>query len=183
MQRIAPVVESGLPSETTQMLEAVKAQMGMVPNIIKVMANSPVALSAYLGLTGALGQGVLSPQLREQIALTVAGINKCDYCASVHTAVGKQVGLDAQELAQNLTGASSDSKTHTALSLVRQIVEHRGNVPDTYLVLAHTNGFSDEQILEIFSHTMLNMFTNYFNHLVRTEIDFPVVNTGGVTTA
>lgn len=178
MQRINIIDEVEVTDDIVGMLDMVRSQFNMVPNVIGVMANSPATLKAYLGLSGALSEGVLSAKLREQIALTVAGINQCSYCASAHTVSGKQAGLDSQEMALNLAGASVDKNTHTALSLVRQIVECRGQIGDTYLVLAHTHGFSNEEILEIFSHTMLNMFTNYLNHLARTEIDFSVVPTG-----
>ena len=36
-------------------------------------------------------------------------------------------------------------------------------------------GYSDAEITEIVSHVALNIFTNYFNHVARTEVDFPKV--------
>lgn len=183
MQQINTVDQTTVSAEATKMLGAVKAQMGMVPNIISTMANSSATLGAYLGMSGALGSGTLSPKLREQIALTAAGENKCDYCASVHTAVGGQLSIDAEELALNLGGKSNDARTNEALTLVREIIENRGHVSNDRLNHLRNNGFGDDEILEIFSNTMLNMFTNYFNHMAGTEIDFPVVNTGDLVAA
>ncbi len=179
MQRIAQAHEEDISPQTTEMLDGVRAKMGMVPNIIQTMANSPATLASYLGFSGAVNEGILSAQLREQIALTAAGTNQCDYCASVHTIVGDQLGLDKDELAHNLVGKSRDPKTQAALLLTKEIIEKRGHVSDMCLEHTQANGFSHEEILEIFSVTMLNMFTNYFNHMVETEIDFPVVNTRG----
>ena len=61
-----------------ELLDAVQAKLGMVPNLMRALANSPAALEVYLGF-GALDKGSLSPALREQIALTVAEINNCAY--------------------------------------------------------------------------------------------------------
>jgi len=183
MQQINKVDQTTVSAEATEMLNAVKAQMGMVPNIISTMANSSATLGAYLGMSGALGNGSLSPTLREQIALTAAGENKCDYCASVHTAVGGQLSIDAEELSLNLRGKSNDARTNEALTLVREIIENRGHISNDRLNHLRINGFSDDEILEIFSNTMLNMFTNYFNHMAGTEIDFPVVNTSDLVAA
>ena len=39
-------------------------------------------------------------------------------------------------------------------------------------------GFGDGEITEIIAHVGLNVFTNYFNRAVHTEIDFPIVTAG-----
>ncbi len=176
MQRINIIDPSVTSAETTELLAGVKSGMGMIPNIIATMANSKTLLKGYLDLSGTLADGTLSNGLTEQIALAVAGANQCDYCASAHTALGSMAGIDEEELADNLRGGSSDPKTKLVLDFANELVRTKGRVSDTSLVLMHSNGFSDEEILEIFGHVMLNIFTNYFNHLVGTEIDFPVVN-------
>lgn len=179
MQRIEKIDPATASAEASELLGAVKSQMGMVPNILATMARSPAALEGYLGLSGALGKGKLSAKLREQIALTVAGENACDYCASVHTAVGGQLGIDANELRANLRGQSEDIKVMEALNFARRIVEDRGFVNDTDLTLIRAAGYSDEEIVEIIANVMVNIFTNYFNHIAGTEIDFPVVDSCG----
>lgn len=183
MQRITPALKEDISPKTQEILDGVKAKMGMIPNIIKTMANSPTTLHGYIALSTAISEGVLSAQLREQIALTAAGVNRCDYCASVHSLVGDQLGLTNEELAHNLAGKSQDPKTQAALLLAKEIIENRGHVSDMCLDHTQSSGFSDEEILEIFSVTMLNIFTNYFNHMVGTDIDFPVVNTRGCEAA
>ena len=176
MQRIEKTDPATASPEASELLGKVKSQMGMVPNILATMARAPAALEGYLGLSSALGKGKLSAKWREQIALTVAGENACDYCASVHTAVGGQLGLAANELRANLRGQSEDSKVMEALTFARRIVEDRGFVNNTDLTLVRAAGYSDEEIVEIIANVMVNIFTNYFNHIAGTEIDFPVVD-------
>lgn len=177
MQRIERIHEDEAPQATADLLATVRARMGGVPNILATMAQAPAALAGYLGFSEALGRGTLPARLREQIALAVAGANQCDYCASVHTALGGQTGLASDELARNLRGRSSEPGTESALRFVRRIIITRGNVSGEALDEVRRAGFSEEAIVEMVAHVALNVFTNYFNHVAGTDIDFPVVTT------
>ena len=97
MPRIQPVDYASATGPAKPALDGVKAALGVVPNIFATFVHSPKVLEGFLALNGALSQGVLPAQLREQIALTVAGANSCDYCASAHTALGRGLGLGQEE--------------------------------------------------------------------------------------
>lgn len=182
MPRIQPVQPTQANEKSKQLLEGVQRGLGMVPNMMKTFAHSSAALAGYLNFNQALG-GALTPALREQISLAVAGVNHCDYCASAHTLLGANSGIAKEELAANLAGQSSDDATQAALTFARAVVEHRGRVTDGDLMLIKASGYSDEQIVEIIAVVALNIFTNYFNHVADTEIDFPLVETAGVASA
>jgi len=177
MPRLTPVDPVTATGDAKVLLDGVKAAVGVVPNILATFVHSPKVLEGYLAFNAALGRGVLSAKVREQIAVAVAGANACDYCASAHTALGKGAGVSAEELARNLQGRSADGKIQTALSFVRKVVSERGHVLDADVWALREAGFSDAEVVEIVAHIGLNMFTNYFNHIVDTEIDFPVVRT------
>ncbi len=183
MSRIQPIDQAGASAATAELLGAVKAQMGGVPNVLATMARSRAALAGYLGLSGALGDGILSAALREQIALAVAGANRCDYCASAHSALGRMAGLSADEMARNLAGEASDADAAAVLRFARRIVDSRGNVTDAELAALREAGFSDEAAIEILAAVVANIFTNYLNHLAGTEIDFPEVRTADAAAA
>jgi len=176
MQNIPQLDTTSAPAKTQDLLNAVKKQMGGVPNIIATMAQSSAALGGYLGLAGALAAGSLSSAHREQISLAVAGANACDYCASVHTVLGKGTGLSSDEMAKNLYGKSSDAKTGALLTFAREFVRLRGRTSDAQLAALSAAGFDHEAVVEIVANIALNIFTNYFNHISGTEIDFPLVN-------
>ena len=163
--------------EATETLEAIQQKIGMVPNIYATMAHSPATLQAFLGFGEALAGGVLSAKIREQIALTVAGENNCDYCASAHTAIARGTGVDAEEASSNLAGEASDSRTAAILEFARAIVRKRGLLDESELDRVRLAGISDAEIVEIIAVVAQNLFTNYFNHIAGTEIDFPVVST------
>ncbi len=177
MTRIKPIEPSNAEGKTRGLLKAVEKQMGVVPNIFKGFAHSPAALQFYISQNQALSGGVLDLRLREQVAVSMAGMNQCDYCASAHTFLGKKAGVSTSELAANLDGRSGDEKTEAALRFASIVAETRGRIDDDDLQKVRDAGFSEAEIVEIIAHVALNIFTNYFNNVAKTEIDFPLVDT------
>ncbi len=179
MPRLKAIEPAQAEPKAKALLEGVEKKMGMTPNLMRTMANSPAVLEAYLGFRNALGAGVLSPKLREQIALTVSELNGCHYCLSAHTALGKMVGLGDEEIADSRRGASPDRKTEAVLQFARKVVSERGWVSDDDMATVRTAGTSDAEIAEVVAHVAVNIFSNYFNHVANTEVDFPEVEAPG----
>ena len=183
MTRLTPINPAEAEGKANDLLAAVQQAMGATPNIFTAMANAPAALESYLNFNGALSSGALSPQLREQLALTVAGLNGCSYCASAHTFLGDKAGIEVGELASNLSGTSSDAKTQAALTFASQLVEARGRVNEADVQAVRDAGYTDEEAVEILAHVALNIFTNYFNEAFKTDIDFPEVSANSASQA
>lgn len=175
MPRINPVTSQNTPAQTQPILEAVKKKLGRVPNLLAAVGHSPAALKAYLDFNQAMSSASLPAAVREQLAVAIAGENSCAYCAAAHTAIGKSVGLDDRELALNLNGQASDEKIQAAVTFARTIVARRGWVADEDLAAVREAGYTDQQIVEIVATVAINTFTNYFNHIASTDIDFPKV--------
>jgi AhpD family alkylhydroperoxidase len=137
------------------------------------MATSPAVLNAYLQFNGALSHGTLPPRVREQLALAIGQANECDYCLSAHTVLGKMAGLTPDQVRDSRHGTASDPKTDALLKFARTIVEKRGLVSDDDLRQVREAGYTDGAIAEVVAHVALNVFTNYFNTVAGTDIDFP----------
>ena len=178
MPRINPIDPNQAQGKAKTLLDAVQGKFGRVPNLMKTMANSPAVLESYLNFSQTIGGGSFSPALREQIALAIAGVNGCDYCASAHTAIGKGAGLDAEELQANLRGFSADPKVEAALTFAKAVVTQRGWVADEDVENFRAAGYGDSELAEVIALVALNTFSNYFNHIAETEIDFPLVESG-----
>tara|TARA_R110002072_G_scaffold51223_1_gene137333 strand:- start:321 stop:872 length:552 start_codon:yes stop_codon:yes gene_type:complete len=178
MSRIpTPATIEAAPAASQPLLVAVKGQLGVVPNLFRLVATSPAALEGYLGMNGALNKGALPAATRERIALAVAEINGCDYCLSAHTYLGKNIAkLDDAEMTANRNGASNDPKADAAVRFAARIVGLRGRVSDGDVSAVRLAGYDDAQIIEIVQHVALNTWTNYINEVAKTEIDFPVVH-------
>jgi len=174
MQRIKAITST--EGKAKDLLEGVKKAMGSTPNIFTTFANAPAALEGYINFNTALSGGVLDKRLREQLAVTVAGFNGCNYCASAHIFLGGKAGVDKDELVANSKGHSSDYKTQSAITFAHALLVKRGKVNDEDFDKVRAAGFTDEEIVEILAHVALNTFTNYFNETALTAIDFPVVD-------
>jgi formate hydrogenlyase transcriptional activator len=115
MSRINVVSHENANAEQKALLDAIQSQLGMVPNFLKVFANSPAARRCFLGLHGIASEGSLDAQTRERIALALAQQNSCEYCLSAHTAIGRKAGLDGAEIEANRAGTSQDAKAAAAV--------------------------------------------------------------------
>lgn len=171
-----PATISDAPEASRPLLDAVVAQLGSAPNMFRAIATSPQALEGYLSLSGALGKGSLPAATRERIALAVAEINGCNYCLSAHTYLGRNLAkLDDAEITANRSGASNDPKADAAVRFAAKVAKDRGQVTDADFAAVKLAGYTDAQLIEIVQHVALNSWTNFFNEVFKTEIDFPVV--------
>jgi uncharacterized peroxidase-related enzyme len=177
MSRIpTPATIGEAPAEARALLENVEKLLGSVPNLFRIVANSPAALEGLLGLSGALRKGEIDAATGERIALAIANINGCTYCNSAHTYLGANLAkLDEAELAANRAGRSTDPRADAAVRLAAAVARERGHVGEDEIRNARLAGYSDAAIVEIIAHVAVNVFTNYVNEALGTEVDFPVV--------
>ncbi len=173
MSRLTNIKPEQATGKVKELLDGVQAKLGMTPNMMKAMAVSPAVLDAYLQFSGALSKGGLSAKVREQIALAVGQANRCEYCLAAHSAIGKMVGLTAEQIGDSRIGTAVDARTAATLQLSQRIVETRGVVTDADLAAARGADLNDGAIAEIVANVALNIFTNYFNHVAATNVDFP----------
>ena len=91
--------------------------------------------------------------------------------------MAKAAGIDATEAARNLAGSATDPKVAAILGFARAVVRSRGLLADPARSLNELRdaGLTEAEIVETLAHVGLNLFTNYFNHVADTEIDFPFV--------
>lgn len=176
MQRIAALNPDTTSGKSKELFNAVQAKLGVVPNMMRTMGNSTAVLNGYLSFSGALGASAIGAELAEQIALTVANANGCEYCNAAHSYIGeKLVKLDSVTIAAAREGRAADPKADAALKFSRILLEKRGKVSNDDVTAVKEAGFSEGEITEIIAHTALNIFTNYFNNAAGVVVDFPQV--------
>lgn len=175
MSRLTIPTREDAPAKSQPLLDAVAKQLGLVPNMFRLIGTSPAALEGYLGLSGALGR-TLDAKTRGRIALAIAQANGCDYCLSAHSYLGLNLAkIDDAEITLNRAGHSGDAKADAALVFARQVLDARGQVSDADIAAVRLAGFTAPQVIEIVASVALNVLTNYINNVARTDIDFPVV--------
>jgi len=173
MSRITQITSENAGDRARTLLDAVKAKLGIVPNMTRAMANSPAVLDGYLQFSGALSKGKLPARLREQLSLAVAQANGCDYCLAAHSTIGKMVGLTDEQVHDSRLGTAIDPRADALIRFAVKVVQTRGRVSDADLDEVRQAGCDDDVIAEVVAHVALDVFTNYFNNVAQTDLDFP----------
>ncbi len=173
MARITQLNPETATGKAKELLDGVQSKLGLVPNMTRAMAIAPAVLDGYLALSGALAKGSLSAKVREQIALAVGQANGCEYCLAAHSTIGKMVGLSTDQILDSRRGTAVDPKADAMIRFARRLVEQRGVVDEAELTNLRSAGLDDGAIAEVVANVALNIFTNYFNHVADTDIDFP----------
>lgn len=175
MNRLKLVDPATATGEAKVQLDGVKKAFGMVPNMLKAMANSPVVVEGLMGVWGALAKGKLDGKAREAIAIAVAQVNSCGYCLAAHTAIGKMNGFTPEQTAVLRTGLVGDARLDAVVTLARALVAGNGHLTDGELSAARAGGLGDGEIAEVVANVAVNFYTNYFNHVADPALDFPAV--------
>lgn len=173
--RITPLDPASADPAVAATLAAVKAKLGVVPNLFRTFARAPAALNGYLAFSDALSGGRLDAGRREIVALAVGQANSCAYCLAAHSLIGKGAGLSEADIRAARAGASADAADAALAVFARQLTERRGVVDDAELAAFKRAGFDDGHVLEVVALVALNTLTNYTNHVAGTIVDFPAV--------
>ena len=83
------------------------------------------------------------------------------------------LGLTPAHLEAASTADCTDPQIAAALHFAQQLVQNQGHVSDDDVAKVREAGYGDAEIAEIVGHVALNVFTNYFNTVAQTEVDFP----------
>ena len=175
MSRVQIVDPKTATGDARRLLDAVQSQLGVTPNFIRVLANSPKALEGFLGLYDALGGISLDKAMQERIALGTAEGNACEYCVSAHTAIGRHAGLSNAEMLLNRQGTAGDAKAAAIVAFARALNDNLGEVTMAEFDAARSAGLTDAEIVEVIAVLALNIFTNIIGKATRVDIDFPKV--------
>ncbi len=175
MPRIPAQTIDSAPAETGAMLESLARRMGKLLNVHAGMAHSPVVLATYTAMNEAIAaHGTFDARTREAIALAVGAVDGCDYCQAAHTMSAKTAGFSEQQTVAIRRGeVDFDDQLAALVVVVREAAMHTGDVSDQAWECARQAGWIDEQLSEAFAHLAANLYTNYFNHYSRTELDVP----------
>src|SRR5579859_6860129 len=159
MPRIQPIDTAHASADIQATLSAVKAKIGMVPNLFATFAHSPSVLHGYLAFSETLGKGALSAKQREIVALAVAQANSCHYCLSAHTLLGKGAGLSPDGIRAARQGKAEDRADNAVAALARQLVATSGKVSDADIAAARAAGLDDARIVEVIAGVAINVLT------------------------
>lgn len=175
MSRLFNQAISESTGHAAQLYAGIKAAVGLVPNAyVNIGSNSPVALETLLNIDGALKKGTLGAKEGEVVKLVVSQVAACDYCLAAHTLIGKKTGLSKEDILAIRRGTpSSDVRLDALAGFVRELISTSGTMTADAVETIKTVGFTDTQIVEIVLAITSITFTNLFNRINDTVLDFP----------
>jgi uncharacterized peroxidase-related enzyme len=161
------------PEEADAFTKKLFDQVGMVPNLYCVMANSSTVFDGFLKLTRCLEASKLDKKTREMIYLLTSQINRCEYCLASHTSTAVEHGvMTKEETIQARKAQSPDPRTQAILSFAKEVAEKRGHVSDETFDRLREHGFSDEEIVEAIGTIALATLSNYVAIVSQVELDY-----------
>jgi uncharacterized peroxidase-related enzyme len=165
--------ENTAPDSTKNMLKEVKAAYGMVPNLYGYLAESPVALNAYLHINDQLMKSSSLTPIQVQVALlAISEVNGCEFCIAAHSWVGGSLKANEQTVAAIREGGDiNDAQDKALVDFVRALVNERGFVSDEITDAFLTAGFSRENMFDLLVCNMLKSLSNYANHITKTQVN------------
>jgi len=144
-------------------------------NIFKGLAINPPVLEAFLQfMQGVRGGGTLSQKEHEVVNIAASQSAGCEYCLAAHTQIAKGHGLSEDAALDVRRGSVDDPRLQALVDFTRAVVDTGGDVSDDQLQAFRDAGFEDRDVVAVIGEIAVARFTNVFNHVHRTEIDFPV---------
>lgn len=155
-------------------LEATKSKMGVVPNLLKMMANNPSLLMAYTKTDETFRKDSgFSPQEQEVILLSVAVYNGCTYCVAAHSFIAKHQSKVPQEVIEALRNAKDlpDSKLDALSKFAVSVTKERGFPTQEATNALKQAGYTDQHVAGVITGVGMKTLSNYINHISETEVD------------
>lgn len=160
------------PEAAKPELRAAKSAFGFLPNLLGLLAEAPIALKAYMELTGLLEQSSLTPVEQQIMMLAGSFANGCGYCMAAHSASAKMVKMPAPALEAIRAGqALADPKLEALRSFTADMVNSRGRVSDDRIQEFLNAGYTRQNVLEVIFAVAMKTLSNYTNNLAETPVD------------
>lgn len=160
------------PQESQEFLETSKKEMGAVPVLYAVMAESPEILKAYKQLHQQFTATSFDNDELTVVWQTINVEHECRYCVPAHTAIANmmQVAPEISEALRNRTALPTE-KLQALHEFTLAVVRQRGFVTQEQLSVFFAAGYKHKQVLEVILGLSQKVISNYVNHVAETPVD------------
>ncbi len=160
------------PEASQSILTGVQKKFGFVPNLIRVLADAPVAAEAYMTVMDIFERSSLSDAEKQTILLSASLVNECEYCMAAHSALAGMKQVSAEIIEALRAGTTlRDSKLDALAVLTRSVVETRGWPTEAAKEAFFAAGYGTAEYLEVIVGVTVKTLSNYVNHAAGTPLD------------
>jgi uncharacterized peroxidase-related enzyme len=158
--------------DSAKLLSEVDSQVGFIPNVFAVLAESTPALSAFVGLNGAFAESTLSAIEREVVEIATSAVNSCGYCVAGHTVFAQQLAMDAATIdALRAENCLSDPRLDALANFARALARRNGHDCEAELTDLFGVGYTRAQALEIIIGVSVKTISNLASNAFGIPID------------
>lgn len=160
------------PEKSKAIINGAKKQMGMVPGLYAIMAESPELLNAYTQLHHLFTSTSFDAEELTVVWQTINVEHECHYCVPAHTGIAHSMKVDpALNEALRNDEAMPTEKLQALKDFTLTVVRERGNVSESDLEAFFKAGYSQQQVLEVILGLSQKVISNYVNHIAKTPVD------------
>lgn len=169
VQLVDPATATG---ELKEEFDRSQQAFGFIPNLHKVFAASPIALTTYKYLHTQFQNTSFSNTELTVIWQTINFYHQCHYCLPAHTAIANMQKIDSALIDTLYEGKPlDDQKLRSLQETTRALVDQRGQLTEPQEAAFRAAGYGDQQLMEIVLGIAQKTMSNYANHLAKTPID------------
>ncbi len=160
------------PEKSRPILKDLNGKLGLVPNVLGALAESPAALKGWIDMKAAFDAGTLSATERKIVHLSVSYLNDCGYCMAVGTTLGEKEGV-AKDIIADLREDRKlkDAKLEQLRQFTKAVMKRLGRPDQTDIDAFLKAGYTNAQVLEVILGVSLGIMGNYVNHIVQVPLD------------
>ncbi|MGE3512910.1 MAG: carboxymuconolactone decarboxylase family protein [Vicinamibacterales bacterium] len=155
-------------------LEEARNQLGFVPNMYAVMANSPGALRTYLdGYNRFRKDSGFGAVEQEVVFLTISRSNGCEYCMAAHSTIADLMSKVPPEVTAAIREGQAipDARLAALAQFTDVMLDSRGRPSPAAVATFLAAGYEERHVLEIILAIAVKTISNYSNHVFHTPVD------------
>lgn len=159
--------------EARAALDAIKKQVGRIPNLYAYEAHSPRAFVTNLPFAQAVETAHFTAREAQAVYLAASEANECTYCLAAHTALAKRAGFTEEETLGLRVGASADARLAVLTRLTRRFVDTKGRPEPALLDAFFEAGYTQAHLVDLVGLISVKTFTTYLHNATGIAVDFP----------
>ena len=160
------------PAASRPVLEGMEQHIGFIPNLIGILAESPMAITSVAAVNQAIEQASLTPIERRVVTVTASAENNCSYCVPAQSTLAKMAEMPDNILDQVRKGQTlSDKKLEALRTLTLNIMQNNGWVPEKDIDAFTSAGYGINHVMEVITLVSLMTLTNYVSHIASVPLD------------
>jgi uncharacterized peroxidase-related enzyme len=160
------------PVSSAELLRSVEQAWGFVPNLHRVLAESPAAFEAYTTLWKIAEKTSFTAQERNIAYLAIIYENECTYCMASHTNLSRVANVEAAAIAALREGRPmADTKLEALRQFAAKVTRQRGAVSEADVAAFKAAGYDNRAVLDVLVLAATKLISNYTNHLAQTPND------------